>query len=80
MEKFVIFDDVRSLQKKKKITKLDKARFLAQVPDTTISVHIKPGDVDAIKKAYSDEDINELFDYWFGIYAGMADKRGYLWE
>lgn len=76
----MIFDDVRMLQKKKKISKNDKARFLAQVPDTTISVHIKPGDAEAIKRAYSDADINELFDYWFGIYAGMADKRGYLWE
>lgn len=80
MEKSVIFDDVRSLQKKKKITRTDKARFLAQVPDTTISVHIEPGNYKAIQAAYSDADIDELFEYWFGIYAGMADKRGYLWE
>lgn len=80
MEKFVIFDEVISLQKKKKISKKDKVRFLSQVPDTTISVHIQPGDINAIKKAYSDADIDELFEYWFGIYAGMADKRGYIWE
>lgn len=76
----MIFDDVRILSGKKKISKNDKARFLSQVPDATISMHIRPGDPEAIKKAYTSDDINELFSYWFGVYQGMAEKKGYLWE
>lgn len=76
----MIFDDVRALEKKKKVSFREKCKFLSEVPDCTISMHVKPGDPSEIEKAYSKDDVNELFDYWFGIYKGMADKRGYIWE
>lgn len=75
----MIFDDLRVLMKKKNITKMDKAKFLAQVPDTTISMHITP-DPKAVLAFYTADDIEELFDYWFKIYKAMADKRDYLWK
>lgn len=75
----MIFDEIDRLRRKKNLSKMDKARFLAQVPDTTISMHITP-DPKAVLKFYSSEDIDELFDYWFKIYMSMADKKDYIWK
>lgn len=75
----MIFDEVDRLKKKKQLSKMDKARFLAQVPDTTISMHITP-DPKAVLQFYTSEDIDELFDYWFGIYKAMMNKDGYIWK
>lgn len=73
------FDQIRMLQKKKQLTKMDKARFLAAVPDTTISMHVTP-DPKAVIKFYTEDDINELFDYWYHTYEGMMKDRDYLWK
>lgn len=82
----MIFDEVRKLKNKKRITKLDMCRFLANVPDTTISVGLSPADigmdetVEAISRMYSHEDLKELFWYWFGIYSYMEDgKKEAIW-
>lgn len=75
----MIFDDVRSLSKKRNISKLDMCRFLAQVPDTTISAGCDCTP-DEIAKFYTDDDIKELFKYWFGLYKSMARDRKLLWK
>lgn len=75
----MIFDEIDRLKNKKQLTKMDKARFLAQVPDTTISMHVNP-DPKAVLQFYTAEDIDELFDYWFKVYKSMTDKDGYIWK
>ena len=75
----MIFDDVRRLVNKKHISKADMCHFLAQVPDCTLSMHCDTT-ADAIAAMYSNDDIKELYRYWFGIYKSMADKKGYLWQ
>lgn len=75
----MIFDDVIILSKKKHISKMDMCRFLAQVPDTTLSAGCETN-ADAIAKFYTDDDIKELFKYWFGLYKSMARDRKLLWK
>lgn len=75
----MVFDEVRRLQKKVKLSKMDKARFLAMVPDTTMSMNIQPN-ANSVIKFYTEDDINELFDYWFKTYEKMMQDRDYLWK
>lgn len=75
----MIFDEVRKLKDKKHLTKMDKARFLAMVPDTTLSMNIEPSP-SAVVNFYTDDDINELFEYWFSVFKGLESKEDYLWK
>lgn len=73
------------LSKKKRITKMDKCRFLATMPDVVLSmtgsqcIRSLP-DAKAIAAFYSDDDVEELFDYWFGFVKGFREDREEVWK
>lgn len=75
----MIFDDVRRLMLKKKISFKEKCRFLAQVPDATLMAGCDPNP-EAIERFYTKDDVNDLFEYWFSSYKSMMEERNYLWK
>ena len=79
------FDKCEELMKKKRITKKDKCDFLATLPDIVFSMTgFEPikclPDAKAVAAFYSDEDIEELFNYWYYYFKGLKDKRRFEME
>lgn len=75
----MIFDEVDKIMNKKSVNIHDKAAFLANVPDVTISMNCDTTRK-AIEENYTKDDINELFDYWFSFYRNLHKKDDYLWK
>ena len=75
----MIFDEIDRLSQKKKINLHDKCVFLAQVPDVTLSMNCD-NTPEAIRANYTDDDIKELFRYWFSFYKNLHRKDDYLWK
>ena len=78
-------DKVEMLQKKKHLTKKDKCEFLATLPEVVFSITgFQPIESlpspEAVAKFYTDDDIQELFDYWYGYFKGLKDKRDTIWK
>lgn len=72
-------DIYEELSKKKKLSKMDKCRFLASLPDVTLSAGCNP-DPKSIAEFYTNDDIDELFKYWFGFCKAFRRKDPYLWQ
>lgn len=76
------FDKTEELMKKRRLTKKDKCEFLATLPDVVVSMHgFEPIDHlpswKNVAEFYTDDDINELFDYWFGYFKGLRRKQAW---
>ena len=71
-----IYDE---LSKKRKLTKMDKCRYLASLPDVTMMSGCEPN-AEAVEKFYTKDDIDDLFDYWYGYCKAFRRKDPYLWQ
>lgn len=76
------FDKTEELMKKRRLTKKDKCEFLATLPDIVISmtgfepIKTLPSWKN-VAEFYTDDDINELFDYWFDYFKGLRRKNAW---
>lgn len=70
----MIFDEVRRLKNKDHITKMDKIRFLKQVPDFVF------GTIDEEMKRRDDAWLDDQFQYYLSLYASKCEIKDYLWK
>lgn len=75
----MIFDEIDRLDHKKHINLHDKAVFLSQVPDVTLSMNCDTTP-EAIEENYTEDDIKELFRYWFSFYKNLNRKEDLRWK